>query len=69
MYNCIQIELKKQERSQSWLSRRVNRSRSAINGFCLNKVQPSIELLFEIAEVLNVSPKKLLGDGSVIEED
>jgi putative transcriptional regulator len=31
-----------------------------VNGYVLNKKQPSIECLYEIAQILNISIKELL---------
>jgi transcriptional regulator with XRE-family HTH domain len=67
--NRIQEVLDLKERSQSWLSRQVNRSRPTINSFCQNDSQPSLDVLFEIADALEVGITKLIGDRSEIIED
>lgn len=66
--NRIQEVLDLKERSQSWLSRKVNRSRPTINSFCQNDSQPSLDILFEIADTLEVNINKLIGDRSEIIE-
>lgn len=67
-FNRIGEVLKKQGRSQKWLSEQIGRARVSVNYMCSNKTQPSLKLLFEIADVLNVTPCQLIGDGSDIEE-
>lgn len=63
-FNRISEVLKEQGRSQKWLASQVGRTRTAINAICQNIHQPSLKLLFEIAEVLGVESSELLGDGS-----
>jgi putative transcriptional regulator len=67
--NRILEVLTEKGKTQSWLSRQVDRTRSNISSICLNKSQPTMELLFDIAENLGVKPSRLIGDGSEITED
>lgn len=62
-YNRIKEVLKAQGRSQTWLAAQINRSRKAVNEYCQNQRQPSLDLLFDIARTLGVHPCELLGDG------
>ncbi len=66
--NRIKIILTEQGRSQRWLSEKINRSYPAVTLYCNNKVQPSLSILFRIAEVLEVDIRILLnhqyGEGS-----
>jgi putative transcriptional regulator len=64
-YNRIKIVLLEQERSSKWLSEKINKDKSTVSRWCTNDMQPSVETLFQIAEVLNVSPKELLHDISI----
>ena len=47
---------------QTWLAEKIGRSFSIINAFACNRRQPSLEQLFEIAEILEVKPKDLIKD-------
>ena len=48
--------------SQVWLSKKIGKSYNMVNGYCQNRRQPSIELLFKIAKVLKVSASDLIND-------
>jgi transcriptional regulator with XRE-family HTH domain len=62
-FNRIGEILKDRGISQTWLSKKLGISTSTMNQICLNKHQPNVERLFEIAEILSVHPCDLLGDG------
>lgn len=45
---------------QTWLADKLGKSFSIVNAYVCNRRQPSLELLFEIAEILQVDPKDLI---------
>ena len=45
---------------QTWLANRLGKSYNVVNGYVTNKRQPSIEVLYEIAKLLQVDAKELL---------
>lgn len=45
---------------QTWLAEKLGKSFSIVNAYVCNRRQPSLELLFEIAEILQVDPKELI---------
>lgn len=45
---------------QTWLADKLGKSFSIVNAYVCNRRQPSLELLFEIAEILQVNPKELI---------
>lgn len=49
---------------QTWLSEKLGKSYSQVNGYVQNRHQPRLEVLFEIAKLLGVSPKELIVDNS-----
>jgi len=49
---------------QTWLSDRLGKSYNMVNSYVTNKRQPSIEVLYQIAEILQVSVKDLLIDNT-----
>jgi putative transcriptional regulator len=49
---------------QKWLSDRLGKSYNMVNSYVTNKRQPSIEVLYQIADLLNVSVKDLLIDNT-----
>jgi putative transcriptional regulator len=60
--NRIKEVLEKQGLTQVWLSNQLGKSYNIVNGYVQNRSQPSIEVLYKIAEILNVKPKDLLKD-------
>ena len=59
--NCI----KEHEIKQTWLAERFGKRFCIVNSYVCNRLQPSLEVLFEIAKILNVDPKELLDCNSL----
>ena len=59
-YNRLKIVLAEKERTGTWLSEQMGHSISTISRWMTNKVQPSVEQLYEIARHLDVDVKELL---------
>ena len=45
---------------QTWLCARLGKSYSQVNGYVQNRNQPRLEVLFKIAEILDVQPQDLI---------
>ena len=45
---------------QIWLAEKIGKSYNMVNSYVQNRRQPSIEDLYKIAEILNISVKELL---------
>lgn len=58
--NRIKEVLEDQGRSQKWLARKLGKSYNMVNAYVQNRQQPRLEVLFEIAEILDVQPKDLI---------
>ncbi len=54
---------------QTWLAERLGKSYNMVNSYVTNRRQPSISTLYEIADLLNVSPKDLLFDSKVTDRN
>ena len=50
---------------QTWLTERLNKSYNTVNSYVQNRRQPSLEDLYKIAEILNVSVANLLIDNQI----
>ena len=59
-YNRLKIVLAEKERTGTWLSEQMGPSISTVSRWMTNKVQPSVEQLYEIARHLDVDVKELL---------
>tara|TARA_B100000674_G_scaffold220221_1_gene180472 strand:- start:683 stop:877 length:195 start_codon:yes stop_codon:yes gene_type:complete len=60
--NRIKEVLTEKNLTQMWLSEQLGKSYNMVNGYVQNRRQPSLELLFKIAELLNVKVSELLND-------
>lgn len=58
--NRIKEVLEEKGRTQIWLAQKLGKSYNMVNSYAKNRRQTSIEILFKIAEILNVKPQDLL---------
>ena len=59
--NRIKEVLDEKGIKQTWLADKLGKSFSIVNAYVCNRRQPSLEMLFEIAKILQVEPKDLIG--------
>ena len=58
--NRIKVVLVEKKRTNKWLAVQVGKDPATISKWCTNAAQPSLEMLLQIAKVLNVEVKDLL---------
>ncbi len=58
--NRIKEVLGEKEITQTWLAKELGKSYNMVNSYVQNRRQPSIEVLFQIAELLDVEAKELI---------
>lgn len=58
--NKIKEVLEEKGIKQKWLAERLNKSYNMVNSYVQNRKQPRLEVLYEIAEILDVEVKDLL---------
>ena len=58
--NRIKEVLEEKGIKQVWLADKLGKSFNTLNGYVQNRSQPSLEVLYEIAEILNVKVSDLL---------
>ena len=58
--NRIKVVLAEKQLSGKWLANEIGCTENTVSRWCSNKVQPSLENLLEIAEVLKVDIRELL---------
>jgi putative transcriptional regulator len=58
--NRIKAVLAEQGITNNWLAERLSKNRTTVSKWCTNQMQPTMETLFEIAEVLDVDVRELL---------
>jgi len=60
--NRIKEVLEERGISQTWLAKKTGKSFSTINAYCCNRKQPGLEVLSDIANLLQVDIKDLITD-------
>lgn len=60
--NRIKEVLEEKGIKQTWLGEKLGKSFSIVNAYVCNRRQPSLEILFQIAEILQVNPKELINN-------
>lgn len=58
--NRIKVMLAEKEKTNKWLAEQVGKDPATISKWCTNTAQPRLEMLLQIAKVLNVEVKDLL---------
>lgn len=58
--NRIKVVLVEKDLSQTWLAEKIGKSFSTINAYCSNRQQPTLNVLEEIADALQVDIRDLL---------
>lgn len=58
--NRIKEVLEEKGIKQTWLSEKLGKSYNMVNGYVQNRQQPRLEVLYDIANILEVDVKELL---------
>ena len=58
--NRLKVVLVEQKKTGKWLAEQLGKDPSTISKWCSNKIQPSLEMLSQIAKTLNVDTKELI---------
>ena len=58
--NRIKEVLEEQRRSQKWLAIQIGKSYNMVNAYVQNRQQPRLEVLNDIAKILDVDVKDLI---------
>ena len=58
--NRIKEVLDEKGIKQTWLAEQLGKSYNMVNAYVQNRQQPRLEVLFEIAKILEVDPKELI---------
>lgn len=60
--NRIKAVLLEKGISQTWLAKQLDKSFSMVNAYACNRIQPNLDILQQIAEILQVDLKDLIID-------
>lgn len=58
--NRIKIVLVEQGRTNKWLADKLGKNATTVSRWCTNDMQPSLETLVEISDVLQVNVRELI---------
>lgn len=58
--NRLKIVLAENERTNKWLAEQLGRSEVTVSRWVTNEIQPSLETMAQIAQLLNIDIKELL---------
>jgi len=58
--NRIKVALVERRKTSKWLAEQIDKSETTVSRWVSNKIQPSVENLYEIADVLDMDVKDLL---------
>lgn len=58
--NRIKVMIVDRGRTNNWLAEQLGKDRTTVSKWCTNNVQPSVEMLYKIAEILDVDVRELL---------
>lgn len=59
-YNRLKLVLFGKGKTSRWLSEQIGKSENTVSRWCVNKAQPSLEQLNEIARVLDIDVRQLI---------
>ena len=62
--NRIKEVLEERGIKQTWLAERLGKSFCIVNSYVCNRRQPNLDVLFEIAKILNIDPKDLIDNNT-----
>ncbi len=58
--NRLKVVLVEQKKTGKWLAEQLGNDPSTVSKWCSNKMQPSLEMLVNIAKVLDVDTRELI---------
>lgn len=58
--NRLKVVLVEQKKIGKWLAEQLGKDPSMVSKWCSNKMQPSLEMLVNIAKVLDVDTRELI---------
>lgn len=60
VYNRVKAVLAEKSKTNNWLAGKLQMNRTTVSKWCRNEMQPRVETLFQIADVLDVDVRELL---------
>ncbi len=60
MINRLKVVLAEKNKTNKWLAEAIGRSENTVSRWCNNKMQPTTEVMIDIAKALDVDVRELL---------
>lgn len=58
--NRLKVVLVEQKKTGKWLAEQLGKDPSTVSKWCSNKMQPSLEILIQIAGLLDIDVRELI---------
>lgn len=58
--NRLKVVLVEHGKTNKWLAKMLGKNETTVSRWCTNEVQPSLETLIEVSELLNIDVKELI---------
>lgn len=58
--NRIKVVLAEKSKTNKWLAEQLKKNETTVSRWCTNEVQPSLETLIQISELLHIDVKELI---------
>ena len=58
--NRLKVVLVEQGKTNKWLAEKLEKNETTVSRWCTNEVQPSLETLIQISELLHIDVKELI---------
>lgn len=58
--NRLKVVLVEHGKTNKWLAEELDKNETTVSRWCTNEVQPSLETLIQISELLNIDVKELI---------
>ncbi len=63
--NRIKVALVENGKTGKWLAEQVGKNEATVSRWCSNKMQPSLDMLVRISELLKIDPRQLINGGNM----
>ncbi len=63
--NRIKVALVENGKTGKWLAEQVGKNEATVSRWCSNRMQPSLDMLVRIAELLKIDPRQLINGGNM----
>ena len=60
--NRIKVVLVEKGKTGKWLAEQVGKNEATVSRWCSNRMQPSLDMLVKIAELLNIETRELINN-------